>query len=74
MSNNVIIASTAREGSKRQQAESIYSDMMLTKKGKLRAKTPKPASIKARFVTEIGMTAQQAATYFHMIHSGKWAR
>jgi len=73
MSNNVIIASAAREGSKRAQAESIYKDMMLTKKGKLRAKAPKPAEVKSRYVSELGMTVRQAATYYHMIHSGKWA-
>lgn len=73
MSNNVIIASAAREGSKRQQAETIYKDMTRTKRGKVKAKQPAPADVKARFVSEIGMTVQQAATYYHMIHSGKWA-
>lgn len=71
---NVIINSPARPGSKRAAAEAIYKDMTLTKKGKPRAKAPKPAEVKARFVDEVGMTVRQAATYYHMIHSGKWAR
>jgi hypothetical protein len=62
----------AREGSKRQQAETIYKSMTRTSRGSLRKKQPKPADVKARFVSEVGMTIRQAATYFHMIHSGKW--
>lgn len=64
----------AREGSKRSAAEAIFVDMFYTKKGKARAKAPKPAEVKARFVSEVGMTVRQAATYYHMIASGKWER
>lgn len=70
--STTIIASAPRPGSKREAATNIYREMMLTKKGKLRAKAPKPAEVKARFVSEVGMTMRQAATYFHMIHSKKW--
>lgn len=72
--STVIIASAARKGSKRAKAEAVYKEMMLTKKGKVRAKAPKPAAVKSAFVENVGMSAAQAATYFHMINSGKWAR
>jgi hypothetical protein len=72
--SNVIIASAAREGSKRAAAEAIFKDMTLTKKGLPRKNAPAPAEVKARFVSEVGMTMRQAATYYHMIASGKWAR
>lgn len=53
---------------KKAQAEKIYTRMMNRKK------TPTPAVIKAEFVTKVGMTVRQAATYYHMIDSGKWAQ
>lgn len=74
MTKNVIIASAAREGSKRAQAEKIFADMTLTKRGKPLKKQPAPAEVKARFVSDVGMTIRQAATYYHMISTGKWAR
>lgn len=64
----------AREGSKRQQAEVIFDELNLTKRGTPRAKQAAPAEVKARFVNEVGMTTRQAATYYHMIASGKWER
>lgn len=59
---------------KKSMATSIYAEMALTKKGTPRAKAPKPAAVKARFVEEVGMTVRQAATYYHNIASGKWER
>jgi hypothetical protein len=64
----------ARTGSKREAAERIYTEMSLTKKGAPRKNAPAPAAVKERFVSEVGMTIAQAATYYHMIASGKWER
>jgi hypothetical protein len=71
MSNNT--ETTARV-TKRSQAEAIYDSMTKTARGKVRARQPAPAEVKARFVAEINMTTAQAATYYHMINSGKWER
>lgn len=64
----------ARTGSKREAAEKIFVAMTMTKAGKPRAKQPRPAAVKAEFVSNIGMTVREAATYYHMIASGKWER
>ena len=64
----------ARTGSKREAAEAIFVDMTTTKKGKPRAKQPKPAEVKAAMAEQVGMTIRQAATYYHNIKSGKWER
>lgn len=69
-----VINSIARPGTKRASAESIFNKLTLTKRGTVRKVLPAPAEVKAAFVEEVGMSAAQAATYYHNIASGKWAR
>ena len=69
-----VINSTARPGTKREAAETVFDSMTRTKRGTVRKVLPTPAEIKAEFIRQVGMTMAQAATYYHNIASGKWTR